>query len=128
VLLPLNLRDLAAVFVFGLLAIQIPPINARVSVVKAVEPGYLEVRVTVPPHEDNRGYRVKLTCYEDRSLDLENFKQLDGLSSEGPFHPSVFSSLLPCHYTVTAQLLGQGGVVRAHSQPHMATIHCLQCE
>lgn len=101
-------------------------IRARVRVVKAVEPGELEVYVSVPPAAANRAFTVTATCRGDEVQ--SSYRQLEGERSEGPFAPVVWRQLAGCQYVVTTALLGAGGQPIARAHPAYARILCPQCD
>ena len=94
-------------------------IRARVHVVRAVEPGSVEVYVSVPPAAANRAYTVTARCAGDEVE--SSYRPLDGDRSHGPFAPVTWKNLAGCNYAISAQLLGAGDRPIAHPSGRRAS-------
>ncbi len=100
-------------------------IRARVRVVRAIEPGIIEVYVSVPPAEANRAYLVTGLC--DRDEVQSSKRPLDGMRSIGPFAPVVWRNLPGCSYAIATVLLGVGDKPIARAKLLTARILCFPC-
>lgn len=118
------LIGLIPILALAFIAAAPAPIAARVRVVRAQEPGHVEIYARIAYADDFTAYTVAAAC--DGVVAVQSTRQLDEFS-RAPELPVVWKQLPNCDYDVVALLHGKRGEVVARTPAIPVRILCVLC-